>query len=111
MGTLIRHEGLSLPASIGSLPIPVIEPAFRTELVTAVGCPKLRYPGVSATFNAAVTLAAVATGTDPEDGLAPRTAANPRSENDRIRGGHARSSLKRSPTISRLTSIDTPLRR
>jgi hypothetical protein len=63
------------------LPIPVVEPAFGTLLIAAVGRPVLPAPGFAAARRAAVALSAVAMCTNPEHRLASLAAANPLPEN------------------------------
>ena len=63
------------------LPIPVVEPAFQTLLVAAVGRPVLPAPGFGAARRAAIALSAVAMCTNPEHRLASLAAANPLPEN------------------------------
>ena len=63
------------------LPIPVVEPAFGTLLIAAVGRPVLPPPGFAAARRAAIALAAIAMGTNPERHPASRAAANPLPEN------------------------------
>ena len=63
------------------LPIPVVEPAFGTLLIAAVGRPVLPAPGFAAARRAAVALSAVAMYTNPEHRLASLAAANPLPEN------------------------------
>jgi len=58
------------------LPIAVVEPAFGTLLIAAVGRPMLPAPGFAAARWAAIALSAIATCTDPEHRLASRAAAN-----------------------------------
>ena len=77
---MIRHAGLDLTVSIPLLAIPMVEPAFGALLVTAVGAAPLAEPRKLLTGATTVALAAVATGTQKEDGPAFAVAANPSSE-------------------------------
>jgi len=65
------------PAAISALPVSVIEPAFRTLLVAAVGAASLTEPGLGAAFDAAVALATVATRAQEEDRAAFPAHAKP----------------------------------
>jgi hypothetical protein len=77
---MIRHARLAaLPVVL--LPVPVVEPAFGTLLIAAVGRPVLPAPGFAAARRAAIALAAIAMGTNPERRPASRAAANPLPEN------------------------------
>ena len=80
-GTLIRHAGPAVALPVGTLPVTMIEPAFGTLLVTAVGGAALPEPGFVAAGRAAVALAAIAVRADPEQRLAFLAAANSRPEN------------------------------
>ena len=59
----------------------MIEPAFRTPLVAAVGGTVLPAPGFGAARRAAIALPAIAVRTNPEHRLASLAAANPLPEN------------------------------
>jgi hypothetical protein len=63
------------------LPISVVEPAFGTLLIAAVGRPVLPPPGFGAARRAAVALSAIAMCTNPEHRLASLAAANALPEN------------------------------
>jgi len=63
------------------LPVPVVEPAFGTLLVAAIGRPVLPTPGFGAALRAAIALPAIAMGANPEHRLASRAAANALPEN------------------------------
>jgi hypothetical protein len=45
MGRLIRHAGWRVALTVGTLPVSMIESAFRTPLVPAVGRTTLLAPG------------------------------------------------------------------
>jgi hypothetical protein len=57
---LIRHARPAPALAVLLLPIPVVEPAFRTPLIAAVGRPVLPTPGLDATLRAAIALSAIA---------------------------------------------------
>ena len=81
MGRLIRHARPTAPLAVGALPVPMIEPAFRTPLVPVVGGTTLLAPGFRAASRAAVALPSIAVRANPEHRLAPLAAANPLPEN------------------------------
>jgi len=81
MGRLIRHAGLTAPLPVRPLPIPMIEPAFRTPRVPAVGGTALLAPGNRAARRAAIALPPIAMLTNPEHRLASLAAANSLPEN------------------------------
>jgi hypothetical protein len=81
MGRLIRHAGPTAPLPVRALPIPMIEPAFRTPLVPAVGGTALLAPGNRATRRTAIALPPIAMLTNPEHRLASLAAANSLPEN------------------------------
>ena len=58
------------------MPVAMIEPPFRTALVSLVGLPALTQPGVLATGEATVALAAITVAAQPEDRVARVTEAN-----------------------------------
>src|SRR6266496_6145109 len=80
-GTLIRHASRRVPAAVGTLPIPMIEPTLETPLVAAVGSAALPAPGFGATSQTAIALSAVTMRANPEYRLATLAATNPRPEN------------------------------
>jgi hypothetical protein len=67
--------------AVRTLPVAMIEPAFRTPLVTAVGSTTLQALGFRAASRAAIALSAIAVRTDPEHRLTPLAAANPLPKN------------------------------
>jgi hypothetical protein len=81
MGRLIRHASRRVAFAIGTLPVPMIEPAFRTPLVAPVGSTVLVPPGFAAATRAAIALAAIAVRADPEHRLASLAATNSLPEN------------------------------
>jgi hypothetical protein len=80
-GRLIRHARPAPALAVVLLPIPVVEPAFGTLLIAAVGRPVLPAPGFNAARRAAIALSAIAMGTNPEHRLASLAAANALPEN------------------------------
>jgi hypothetical protein len=58
-----------VPLAVRTLPVAMIEPAFRTPLVTAVGSTTLQAPGFRAASRAAIALPAIAVRTAPEHRL------------------------------------------
>jgi len=78
---LIRHARAAAAFAVHLLPIPVVEPAFGTLLIAAVGCPVLPAPGFTAARWTAIALSAIAMCTNPEHGLASLAAANALPEN------------------------------
>ena len=70
-----------MPLPVGTLPVPMIQSAFQTPLVTAVGSTVLPPPGFRAAGRAAIALSAIAMCTNPEHRLASLAAANALPEN------------------------------
>jgi len=70
-----------VPLPVSTLAISMIEPAFRTPLVAAVGDTVLPPPGFSAARRATIALPPIAACTNPEHRLASLAAANPLPEN------------------------------
>lgn len=81
MGRLIRHARPAPALAVLLLPIPVVEPAFRTLLIAAVGRPVLPAPSFGAARRAAIALSAITMCTNPEHRLASLAAANALPEN------------------------------
>jgi hypothetical protein len=81
MGRLIRHARPTVTLAVRTLPVPVVEPAFRTPLVAAIGSTTLLAPGFRTASGAAIALPAIAMRTNPEHRLASLAAANPQPEN------------------------------
>jgi len=78
---LIRHARSAPALAVLLLPIPVVEPAFQTLLIAAVGRPVLPAPGFGAARRAAIALPAITMFTNPEHRLASLAAANALPEN------------------------------
>ena len=70
-----------MPLAVSTLPVTMIEPAFRTSLVPAVGGTALLAPGCRAASPAAVALSSIAVRTNPEHRLALLAATNSLPEN------------------------------
>ena len=81
MGRLIRHANRRVAFAVCTLPVPMVEPAFRTTLVPAVGSTALLAPGFRAASGAAIALPSIAVRTKPEHRLASLAAANALPEN------------------------------
>jgi hypothetical protein len=81
MGRLIRHARPAPALAVLLLTIPVVESAFQTLLIPAVGLPVLPAPGFGAARRAAIALSAIAMSTNPEHRLASLAAANALPEN------------------------------
>jgi len=81
MGRLIRHAGSCVTLPVCPLPVPMIEPAFGTPLVAAVGISALLTPGFQSARRAAIALSPITVRANPEHRLASLTAANPLPEN------------------------------
>ena len=86
---MIRHAELGLTAPVLALSIPVIQPAFRTPLMTAVSATPLLEPCFIPARGTTVTLSAIAVRADPEQRLTTAAAANPLPENDFAMNLHA----------------------
>jgi hypothetical protein len=78
---LIRHGVSCVTLAVGALSVSVIESAFCTPLVPAVGIAALLAASFRAAGGAAVTLAAITMRTDPEHRLASLVAANSLPQN------------------------------
>jgi hypothetical protein len=72
---------LTEAAPVLPLTITMIEPAFGTLLVAAVGASPLLAPGLLAAWIAAVAVSAITVRTDEEKRLALSTKANPLPQN------------------------------
>jgi len=82
LGTLIRHANRAA-AAILALPVPMVEPAFQTSLMTAVGLAPLLAARLLAATRAAVTLTMITTGTEIKHDTAPFGTAKPLAESNR----------------------------
>ena len=81
MRRLIRHARPAAPFAVGTLSVPMIEPAFEAPLITTVGSTALLAPGFRAASRTAVALPSIAVRANPEHRLAPLAAANALPEN------------------------------
>jgi hypothetical protein len=79
---LIRHARLRLAAPILALPVAMVEPAFRTALVAAVGVAPLLASHFGTAGDAAIALSTITVLTDPEHRVASVATADPLTEND-----------------------------
>ena len=70
-----------MPLPVSTLAISMIEPAFRTPLVAAVGDTVLPPPGFRAAIRATIALPPIAVCANPEHRLASLATANPLPEN------------------------------
>jgi hypothetical protein len=78
---LIRHATPETAATIGALPVAMIQPPLDALLMTAIGGPMLLAPRLTAALRAAVALAAITARANPEKRPATRIAAKPLPEN------------------------------
>ena len=72
---MIRHAPKAAPVPVGPLPVPVIEPSFRTVLVFPVGTPHLLASHPATALLPAVHLPPVAASADVEHRPATRASA------------------------------------
>jgi hypothetical protein len=63
---LIRHATPEMAATIGALPVAMIQPAFGAPLMASVGSPMLLATGLTPALRAAVALAAITARANPE---------------------------------------------
>jgi hypothetical protein len=87
LGTLIRHA--RPPTPVFPLAVAMIELAFQTLLVAAVGAAALPEPRLAATCEAAITLSAITARTQKERRAAIARQANPKPQNHFARNRHA----------------------
>ena len=66
LGTLIRHAAPEPPATIGTLPVTMIQTPFDALLMTPVSCAMLPAPRLTAALRAAISLPAIAARADPK---------------------------------------------
>jgi hypothetical protein len=79
MGTLIRHAGA--PPPVLPLPVAMVESAFRTVLIAAVGAASLFEPCLRATSGTAIPLSPITVLTNPENRPTLYLRANSLAEN------------------------------
>ena len=99
---MIRHALLDGAAAAAILPLAIamIEPAFGTLLVTAIGAASLAQPHMPLTSAATVELAAVTAGAQKELGATFAIPANPLSEAIvRRRHAHWQAALDKGPSF------------
>jgi hypothetical protein len=77
---LIRHASRRVTLPVGTLPVPMIEPALQTPLVAAIGSASLPTPSFGAASRTAIALSAIAVRTNPERRLASLAATSSRPE-------------------------------
>ena len=70
MGRLIRHASWGVTLAVGTLPVAMIEPAFRALLVACISASPLLPAGLLAAGGAAIAMSTVAVGADEEHGVA-----------------------------------------
>jgi hypothetical protein len=63
---LIRHAPWKTAATIGALPVAMIQSPFGALLMTTIGGPMLLAPRLTAALRAAVALTAITASADPE---------------------------------------------
>ena len=87
---MIRHPRSRLAAPILPLPVAMVQPAFGTLLMPAVGTAPLLESRCGAAGEAAIALSSITVLTDPEHRVASAAAANPLTENYFAMNRHAR---------------------
>jgi hypothetical protein len=80
-GTLIHNGKRCTTAAVGSLPVSLVQPAFRSFSVAEVRSSTLLSAGFSAAPLTAILLAMITAAADPEDGVTFFPAAKPLTEN------------------------------
>jgi len=79
---LIRHAVPKPAATIGTLPIAMIQPPLHALLMPPIGGAMLPTTGLTATLRAAITLAAIAALADPKHRPAIGVMAKPKPESN-----------------------------
>jgi hypothetical protein len=87
---LIRHAAWETAATIGALPVAMIQSPFSALLMTAIGGPMLPAPGLTAALRAAVALTAITASANPEHRPAIGVAAKPLPQNNFPMNRHPR---------------------
>jgi hypothetical protein len=90
LGTLIRHAAREPAATIGTLPVAMIQPSLDAVLMTPVGCAMLLALRLAAALRAAIALAAIAAGANQEHCPAIGVAAKPKPQNNFLMNRHPR---------------------
>ena len=78
---MIRHARLRPPPAVFPLAVAMIEPAFQTPLVAAVGASALTKPRLAPACQAAIALSAITARTEKEGCAAIAGQANPKPQN------------------------------
>jgi hypothetical protein len=91
LGTLIRHAAPQPTATIGALPVAMIQPSLDALLMTPICGAMLAVPRMTAALHAAISLAAIAARANPEHRPAIGVAAKPKPENNFPMNRHPRS--------------------
>ena len=86
---MIRHRRLRPALAVLPLAVAMIEPAFQTPLVAAVGPSPLAKPRLPAACQAAIALSMIAARTEKEGCAAIAGQANPKPQNHFARNRHA----------------------
>jgi hypothetical protein len=86
---MIRHAGLAAAFAVVSLPVAVVEAAFRALLMPAIGGTSLPTACLLPAQVAAIALAVVAIGAEEEQRAAIRQQTKPLSQNRFARRRHA----------------------
>ena len=86
---MIRHAPLRSTPAVFPLAVTMIEPAFQTLLVAAVGASALMEPRLAPTCQAAIALSAITARTEKEGCAAIAGQANPKPQNHFASNRHA----------------------
>jgi len=107
---MIRHASLLHPAPpVLPLPVAVVQPSFRTVLVSAVGASPLTDSGLFPAGDAAVALAAVATRAKEENSAAFAGQAKPLPQNYFVERRHPSSQREGWTTVVASCQVRTSL--
>ncbi|MFP5204178.1 MAG: hypothetical protein ACLGSH_02345 [Acidobacteriota bacterium] len=87
---MIRHAATQPPATIGPLPVAMIQPSLGALLMAPVGRAVLPARHMATARSRAILLPAIATDADPEHRPAIRVAAKPLPENNFSMNRHPR---------------------
>jgi hypothetical protein len=79
---MIRHAAREPAATIGTLAVAMIQPSFDASLMPPVGGAMLPAPCLTAALRAAIALATIAAGANPEQISTVSVAAKPKPENN-----------------------------
>ena len=86
---MIRHARLRPAPAVFPLAVRMIEPAFQTLLVAAVGASALTKPRLAPACQAAIALSAITMRTEKECRAAIASQANPKPQNHFASNRHA----------------------